>query len=105
MYIPQNAYLLADEEGLLFDTLSPASTETVLAELDRRLGDDGLDYLVPSHPDVPHAGNAVAILEDHPVPWIAPIHGHPIAGDDADRYLDRLIDAAGRIADGYDVPE
>jgi len=41
-----------------------------------------------------------SIVEEYPVTWIAPIHGHPIAGEDLDRYLDRLIDATGRIADG-----
>lgn len=65
VHVPQHAYLLTGEETLLFDTLSPASTEHVLDELDVVL-DDGLDYLVPSHPDVPHAGNVRAIQEAYP---------------------------------------
>lgn len=65
VHVPQHAYLLTGAESLLFDTLSPASTDHVLAELDAVL-DDGLDYLVPSHPDVPHAGNVRAIQEAYP---------------------------------------
>lgn len=66
VHIPQNAFLLKGEESLLFDTLSPAAGDQVLGELDDLLGGDGLDYLVVSHPDVPHAGNTVGILRAHP---------------------------------------
>lgn len=76
LHVPQNAYLLADERSLLFDTLSPASTETILDELDHLLS-DGLDYLVVSHPDVPHAGNAPAILDAYPdAELVAPRYGN-----------------------------
>lgn len=64
VHVPQHAYLLTGDETLLFDTLSPASTDHVLAELDGLV--DDLDYLVPSHPDVPHAGNTRAILDAYP---------------------------------------
>lgn len=75
VHVPQHAYLLAGDRTLLFDTLSPASTDHVLAELDAVL-EDGLDYLVPSHPDVPHAGNTRAILEAHPeAELLAPRYG------------------------------
>jgi flavorubredoxin len=74
-HIGQSAYLLEGEESLLFDTLSPASTERVLDEVDDVL-EDGLDYLVVSHPDVPHAGNAHPILEAHPdADLVAPRYG------------------------------
>lgn len=77
LHIPQNAYLLVDERSLLFDTLSPASRDAMLAELDALLGDDGLDYLAPSHPDVPHAGNTNAILDAHPeATLVAPRYGN-----------------------------
>lgn len=65
VHVPQHAYLLTGEETLLFDTLSPMSTDHVLAELDAVL-EDGLDYLVPSHPDVPHAGNVRAVRDAYP---------------------------------------
>jgi len=78
VYIPQCAYLVAgDDATLLFDTLSPARTEHVLDALDDLVGDRGLDYLVVSHPDVPHAGNAPAILDAHPeAALVAPGYGN-----------------------------
>jgi flavorubredoxin len=76
LHIAQNTYLIDGEQSLLFDTLSPASAGRILTELDELL-DDGLDYLVISHPDVPHAGNAVRILEAHPeTELIAPKYGN-----------------------------
>lgn len=97
VYIPQCAYLLVgDDESLLFDTLSPASTDHVLAELDELLGDDGLDYLVVSHPDVPHAGNTFAILEEYPgATLVAPRYG-----DDHELY--RLGDAR-KVGEGDEI--
>lgn len=76
VHIGQSAYVLRGEESLLFDTLSPASTDQVLAELSEVLT-DGLDYLVVSHPDVPHAGNAFPILEAYPqARLVAPAYGN-----------------------------
>jgi flavorubredoxin len=76
MHIPQNAYLFVGEESLLFDTLSPASTDHVLSELDEALDGGDLDYLLVSHPDLPHAGNAMAILREHPeATLLAPRYG------------------------------
>ncbi len=76
LHVPQNAYLLDGEQSLLFDTLSPASTDVVLTALDDLL-EDGLDYLVVSHPDVPHAGNALSILDAYPdAQLVAPRYGN-----------------------------
>lgn len=76
VHIPQNVYLLQDEESLLFDTMSPASTEMILSELDSLLDGGELDYLVVSHPDVPHAGNTHRILEEYPsATLVAPAYG------------------------------
>jgi len=66
LHVPQNAYLLAGDRTLLFDTLSPAAGETVLAGLEGVLGDRPLDFLVVSHPDIPHAGNTSRILRRYP---------------------------------------
>lgn len=66
VHIPQNAYLIRGEKSLLFDTLSPAGGDQILAELGDLLDGEGLDYLVVSHPDVPHAGNTARILRAHP---------------------------------------
>lgn len=40
-----------------------------------------------------------AIFEEYPVSLVAPIHGHPIEGDQLETYLDGLIDAADRITE------
>lgn len=75
LHIPNSVYLIDDRASLLFDTLSPASTDRLLDELAGVL-DAGLDYLVVSHPDVPHAGNARRVLEAYPdCTLIAPRYG------------------------------
>jgi flavorubredoxin len=66
LHVPQNAYLLDGERTLLLDTLSPAASDHALDSLDELLGDRGLDFLVISHPDVPHAGNTGRILRRYP---------------------------------------
>lgn len=66
VHIPQNAFLLKGRRSLLFDTLSPAAGDQILDELEGCLQGEGLDYLVVSHPDVPHAGNTARILRAHP---------------------------------------
>lgn len=75
LHIPNCGYLFTDERSLLFDALSPASTDHVLETLDALLS-DGLDYLAVSHPDVPHAGNTNRILEEYPdCTLVAPRYG------------------------------
>lgn len=43
------------------------------------------------------------ILDEREIAYVAPVHGHPIAGDDIDRYMDRLMQAVQRITDEYTV--
>ena len=78
VYIPQCAYLIVGTDAtLLFDTLSPASCDHLLDAVDELLDGRGLDYLVVSHPDIPHAGNASAILRAHPeADLVAPGYGN-----------------------------
>ncbi|MFB6171310.1 MAG: MBL fold metallo-hydrolase [Haloarculaceae archaeon] len=59
-----NAYLLDGAETLLFDTLPPNFQSALLTELDER--DVDLDYVVVSHPEAPHGGNAEALLRANP---------------------------------------
>ena len=66
IHVPQNAFVFAGERTLLFDTLSPAASDRILADLETVLDGRALDYLALSHPDVPHAGNTFRILERHP---------------------------------------
>lgn len=76
LHIPQNAYLFDDERTLLFDTLSPASTDTIVDGVRSLLDGKPLDYLVVSHPDVPHAGNTSSILREFPeATLVAPRYG------------------------------
>lgn len=66
VHISQSAFLLVGERSLLFDTLSPAASDQILEGVGEILGGRALDYLVVSHPDVPHAGNTHRILRAHP---------------------------------------
>jgi flavorubredoxin len=76
LHLPQNAYLLRGERTLLFDTLSPAAGGWVVDEVDTVLDGAPLDYLVVSHPDVPHAGNTAKLLRAHPeATLVAPAFG------------------------------
>lgn len=45
------------------------------------------------------------ILEGRAVDVIAPVHGHPIVGEDVHSTVDRVIEAAGRISEEYTVPD
>ena len=44
------------------------------------------------------------MFEAHPVSWVAPIHGNPIADEDLEDYLARLEASIASIAAGYRVP-
>ena len=79
LHIPQNAYLVVGERTLLFDTLSPAAGEGLLDDLSAALDGRTLDFLVVSHPDVPHAGNTHRVLRRYPdcrlvAPAVGDIH-------------------------------
>lgn len=97
IHIPQCAYLLCgDDKTLLFDTLSPASTDHVLSELEDILGNRDLDYVVVSHPDLPHAGNTHNILDKYPdATLVAPEYG-----DDHELYH---LDDADKVGSGDEI--
>ena len=62
-----NAYLvIGRHRTALVDTGDPAHRALVLAQLDEALAGRPLDYLVPTHPEIPHAGNLPALLERYP---------------------------------------
>lgn len=76
LHIGQCAYLFTGEQSLLFDSLSPASSERIISLLENLLDGDKLDYLAVSHPDVPHAGNTARILREYPeATLVAPKYG------------------------------
>lgn len=66
LHIPQNVFLMRGDRSLLFDTLSPAAGDLLLHDLEEILGGAPLDFLVVSHPDVPHAGNTQRVLRRYP---------------------------------------
>ena len=76
IFIPQNAFLIEGKKSLLFDTLSPAAGDMIIQAVESVLGDRPLDYLVVSHPDVPHAGNTGRILRRYQeATLVAPKYG------------------------------
>ncbi|MEZ2388055.1 MBL fold metallo-hydrolase [bacterium RCC_150] len=52
--------------SILVDTGDPAHREAVLAQLEHALGGRMLDYVFPTHPEIPHAGNLPAVLARYP---------------------------------------
>ena len=66
VHVCNNAYLVDGDETLLYDTVSPGAREQLLDGLADLLGERGLDYVVPSHPEAPHAGNTNALLRQYP---------------------------------------
>lgn len=62
-----SSYLVVGSRAsILVDTGDPAHRELVLAQLDAALAGRTLDYVFPTHPEIPHAGNLPAILERYP---------------------------------------
>lgn len=72
----RNAFFVDGDRTLLFETLSPTGEDQILAALDGLLDGATLDYVVPSHPENPHAGNTLTILEAYPeATLVAPAYG------------------------------
>lgn len=62
-----SSYLVVGSRAsILVDTGDPAHRELVLAQLDAALAGRTLDYVFPTHPEIPHAGNLPAILDRYP---------------------------------------
>jgi flavorubredoxin len=66
VHVCNSAYIIDDEQSLLYDTVSPGAREQLMEALEEVVSDSGLDYIVPSHPEAPHAGNTNAVLEEYP---------------------------------------
>ncbi len=63
---PFSAFLIDGEQPLLIDTVAPKQKEAMLEALKHILGDRKLAYIWISHIELPHAGNAAAIIREHP---------------------------------------
>jgi flavorubredoxin len=66
VHVCNNAYFIDGDRTLLYDTVSPGARELLLDSLEELLGDRSLDFVVPSHPEAPHAGNANELLREYP---------------------------------------
>lgn len=76
LHLSQNAFLVGDEETLLFDTLTPVGREAIVDQVAQLLDGRDLDYLAISHPEANHAGNTGALMEAFPgARLVAPAQG------------------------------
>ncbi|MFC5753226.1 MBL fold metallo-hydrolase [Actinomadura rugatobispora] len=75
-----NAYLvLGEEKTLLVDAGHPALWPGFSAALDTALGGRPLDYVMPTHPEIPHAGALTLLHRTFP--------GLTVVGDTRDYFL------------------
>jgi hypothetical protein len=75
-----SSYLVVGSRGtILVDTGDPAHAPLVLAQLEQALDGRPLDFVFPTHPEIPHAGNLPALLERYP--------GAVVVGDVRDYHL------------------
>jgi hypothetical protein len=58
--------IVGDAKTLLVDTGMPQSWEAISSSLDAVLGGRSLDYVFPTHPELPHAGNIARLLDKYP---------------------------------------
>lgn len=62
-----SAYVIVGEsKTLMFDTAPPGAWPKVEQDLDQVLGGRPLDYIVPSHAEIPHAGSLGRIVDKYP---------------------------------------
>ncbi|MFC0488609.1 MBL fold metallo-hydrolase [Sinomonas atrocyanea] len=52
--------------SLLVDTGNPSSWPIISEKLDELLGDRELDYVFPTHPELPHTGNLPRLVQKYP---------------------------------------
>ena len=62
-----SAYVVVgDDKTLMVDTGHPKDWNRLEGELEGALGGRPLDYIFPTHPEMPHAGNTPRLLEKYP---------------------------------------
>jgi flavorubredoxin len=62
-----NTYLIiGSEKTLLIDTSHPALWHEYKPALAKALNGRKLDYVMPTHPEIPHAGSLTMLVEAHP---------------------------------------
>lgn len=58
--------VVGDERTALVDTGDPGHWDAIRGQLEEILGDRPLDYVFPTHPELPHAGNLPRLFERWP---------------------------------------
>jgi len=71
--------VVGDDRTVLVDTGDPGHWDAISADLDAILGERPLDYLFPTHPELPHAGNLPFLFDKYP--------GVQIVGDVRDYHV------------------
>lgn len=109
VYTQDNAYLLSGEESLLFDTTSPLNTDSLFDDLDEILDGSSLDYILPSHTDLPHSANTLPLLNRYPNasllgPKYGTTHGLYHLGEATKVGEGDSIDLGGLVAEFHDSP-
>jgi hypothetical protein len=91
VHVHNSCYLvLGDEKALLYDTSDPLAWRAGLErELERLLDGRPLDYIVPSHQEMPHSGNVRRLVAKYPA---ARVVGdvrdyHVLFPDEVDRFF------------------
>jgi flavorubredoxin len=75
-----SAYLVVGEDkAVMIDTGDPGHWVAITEQLDGILGDRPLDYVFPTHPELPHAGNLPNLFARYP--------GLTVVGDVRDYHL------------------
>ena len=64
--VSYNAYLLLDEQSVLFDTVDWSAYRQLQDNLDHLLGDKPLDWLVVNHMEPDHGASVEQILRRYP---------------------------------------
>lgn len=90
---PFSAFLILDEHPLLIDTVAPRQQASLMRALEHLLGGRALEYLFISHIELPHAGNAPAILRRYPQAQI-------LAAHEGEHYALHGLNAARLVAPG-----
>ena len=66
-----SAYLVVGSQStVLIDTGDPAHADLVMQQLEEALGGRQLDYIFPTHPEIPHAGNIPRLMSRYPAAQI-----------------------------------
>ncbi len=58
--------VIGDEKAVLIDSGDPAHETAVIRGLAKALNGRKLDFILPTHPEIPHAGNIPALVEAYP---------------------------------------